>query len=72
MEGQSHFSDYYHAKFLERFKGKISTIGKNGHMGVASSATRPVVKPTQTYAQMYSPAADPQPVTFAGIKEGRG
>ncbi len=64
MEGHSHFSDYYHAKFLERFKGKISTIDKNGHTGVASNATKPIVKLSQTCAPAYSAASPFSSGTF--------
>ncbi len=56
MDKSTHYSDYYHSKFLERFKGKISTIDKTGHLGVASNASKPIMKPLQTYSEIYTPA----------------
>ena len=57
MEGRSHYSEHYHSKFLERFKGKLSTIDKSGHIGVAFSASKPIMKTLQTSADIYSSAS---------------
>ncbi len=32
------------SEFMDRFKGKVSQISKDGHIGVVSTASRPIVK----------------------------
>ena len=44
MEGHSHYSEREHEIFIQRFKGKVSTIDKNGFLGVAANSRIPIQK----------------------------
>jgi hypothetical protein len=59
MEGHSHFSEKKHGAFLERFKGRITTIDKNGHMGVAAKSSKPIERCAQSYLDTYSECGRP-------------
>ena len=44
MESQSHFSKRLHDRFLERFKGKIACIDKEGHIEYTRKSLVPIEK----------------------------
>ena len=54
MQGKSKYSEVLHLRFLERFKGKITTIGKDGQMGITPSASKPIEKSPYRYKDVYS------------------
>lgn len=57
MESQTRFSKHLHELFLERFKGKIGSIGREGVAANALVCTRPVDKsPNHKYADVYTPS----------------
>ncbi len=53
MEGRSHYSERKHVSFLDRFKGRVSSVGKNGHIGVAAGASTPIQKNVTKYSEVY-------------------
>ena len=58
MDGHSHshYSDKRHSTFLARFKGKVASIGKNGHIGLAASTTKPIEKKPPKHNDVYNPS----------------
>ncbi len=54
MEGRSRYSEKQHSTFLLRFKGRVSMMDKSGHIGVASSTTKPIERGPTCYADLYS------------------
>jgi len=54
MEGHSHYSEQKHVNFLERFKGKVTKVDKNGHLGVAASTSKPIERVGHKHSEVYN------------------
>ena len=61
MESQTHFSKRLHELFLERFKGKITCINKEGRLGETSRSTVPIEKTPRKSTEICTFQQTPQP-----------
>lgn len=55
MEGHSRYSEKKHDLFLERFKGKVSRIDKNGFIDIVSNSKRPIEKNLRASTELFIP-----------------
>ena len=60
MQGRSKYSESLHEMFLNRFKGRLSTIGKNGQIANILSASKPIQPSIKTYDEIYPRKLPPQ------------
>eukprot|EP00826_Nyctotherus_ovalis_P013609 TRINITY_DN1370_c0_g1_i4.p1 TRINITY_DN1370_c0_g1~~TRINITY_DN1370_c0_g1_i4.p1 ORF type:complete len:194 (-),score=10.51 TRINITY_DN1370_c0_g1_i4:159-740(-) len=60
MQGRSKYSESLHNMFLNRFRGKLSTIGKSGQIAAVFSASKPIERSTRTYEEIYPARKLPQ------------
>lgn len=71
MEGHSHYSERQHETFLERFKGRFSTIDRTGQLGIVASCAKPIEKSQHSYSDVYRSCACAFGGPYASPEVGR-
>ena len=61
MESQTRYSKHLHDLFMERFKGKITCVSKDGNLMIKSNTSRPVEKSPCKYSEVYIALQAPIP-----------